>query len=161
VRLSDCPGWGRPIYAAAPGTVVKAEDGWPERDPVNLARDVAVMLKNSLTYDPKHPLDYHSLAGNYVIVETDGMFAVYAHCQNGSITVAVGEKIETGRRLAKVGHSGNSTAPHLHFQLMDNPDPWQAAGLPCCFREYEVFEDGAWRRARNEIPKSTDRIRNQ
>ena len=36
--------------------------------------------------------------------------------------VAPGERVVAGQRLAQVGHSGNSTAPHLHFQLMDGPD---------------------------------------
>ena len=36
VRLQECYGWGRPIFSATAGVVVRAEDGWPERDPVHL-----------------------------------------------------------------------------------------------------------------------------
>ncbi len=76
------------------------------------------------------------------MVESVDGYVLYAHLQNGSVRVAAGEKIVPGQHLGNVGHSGNSTAPHLHFQLMDQLDPWKANGIPCCFREYEMFKDG-------------------
>ena len=159
VRLQECYGWGRPIYSATAGVVVRAEDGWPERDPVQLARDTSVMLKNARSFKSNQAADFRPLVGNYVIVESPDGYAVYAHAQSGSIRVAPGERVVPGQPLAKVGHSGNSTAPHLHFQLMDHPDPYQAQGLPCCFRDYEVFDSGAWRPVQNGIPKATERLR--
>ncbi|MBE0685294.1 MAG: M23 family metallopeptidase, partial [Anaerolineaceae bacterium] len=84
---------------------------------------------------------------------------VYAHAQTGSIKVSPGDKVIPGQHLANVGHSGNSTAPHLHFQMMDYPDPWKAQGIPCCFRDFEVFQNGAWHPVQNGIPKATNRIR--
>jgi hypothetical protein len=42
---------------------------------------------------------------------------------------------------------------------MNHPDPRIAHGIPCCFREYEVFQDGAWHLIQNGMPKVTDRIR--
>jgi hypothetical protein len=42
---------------------------------------------------------------------------------------------------------------------MDSPDPLTARGIPCAFRAYEVWRDGAWRRVDRGIPASTDRIR--
>jgi hypothetical protein len=51
VRLQDCFGWGQSIFSPVNGTVVQAEDGWPERDPVHLARDLALVLKHGLTTD--------------------------------------------------------------------------------------------------------------
>lgn len=45
VRLQDCFGWGQPIYSSTAGVVVQAEDGWPERNPVHLARDFHILLK--------------------------------------------------------------------------------------------------------------------
>jgi len=159
VRLQDCFGWGRPIFSSSAGNVIRAEDGWPERDPVHLARDVPLMLKNARAARSTPALDLRSLSGNFVIIETSDGYTVYAHAQTGSIAVSPGDKVIPGQRLANVGHSGNSTAPHLHFQLMDHPDPWQAQGILCCFRDYEVFQDGAWHPVQNGIPKATDRIR--
>jgi hypothetical protein len=159
VRLQDCYGWGQPIYAAAAGTIVQAADGWPERDPVHPARDAALMLKNARDFNAGRVTDLRLLAGNYLIIETGDGYAVYAHAQTGSIQVSPGERVVTGQLLAKVGHSGNSTAPHLHFHLMDSPDPRKAQGILCCFRQYDVFQGGAWRPVQDGIPKATDRIR--
>jgi len=159
VRLQDCFGWGRPIFSSSAGRVVRAEDGWPERDPVHLARDVPLMLKNARTVHSTQALDLRSLSGNFIIIETSDGYAVYAHAQTGSIAVSPGDRVIPSQRLANVGHSGNSTAPHLHFQLMDHPDPWQAQGILCCFRDYEVFQNSAWHPVQNGIPKATDRIR--
>jgi Peptidase family M23 len=159
VRLQDCFGWGRPIYSATEGVVIQAADGWPERDPVHIARDLAMMLKNARAFEAKRITDLRELSGNSILVETSEGYALYAHAQNGSIKVRVGDKVVSGQELAKVGHSGNSTAPHLHFQLMDDKDPWKAQGIPCCFRDYEVFQEGAWQMVRNGIPKATDMIR--
>jgi murein DD-endopeptidase MepM/ murein hydrolase activator NlpD len=159
VPLAQCYGWGRPIYAATAGTVIQAHDGVIERDPVNLARDMANMFKNARDFNSKHIPDLHVLTGNSILVESADGYVLYAHAQNGSIRVSVGDKIVPGQQIASVGHSGNSTAPHLHFQLMDNLDPWKAKGIPCCFREYEVFKAGAWQTVENGIPTAEERIR--
>ena len=159
VRLPDCYGWGRPIFAAAAGIVVHAEDGWPERNPVHLVRDFAILLKNARTFDASRVNIFGQLAGNHIIIESGEGYAVYAHAQTGSIAVSPGERVEAGRRLASVGHSGNSTAPHLHFQLMDHEDPRRAQGILCCFRQYEVYQQGRWNPVQHGIPKAADRIR--
>jgi hypothetical protein len=158
VRLQDCFGWGQPIFSCSVGVVIRAEDGWPERNPVHVARDVTMLFKNARTFDIKQTADLRSLSGNFIIVETPDGYAVYAHAQTGSIKVSPGDKVIPGQLLAKVGHSGNSTAPHLHFHLMDHPDPRKAQGIPCCFREYEVFHEGTWHLVQNGIPEDTDRI---
>ena len=159
VRLQDCFGWGRLIFSATAGVVVQAEDGWPERDPVHPFRDLAIMLKHAWTFDVDRATDFRPLTGNYVIIESNVGYAVYAHAQTGSVKVSPGDKVVPGQPLANVGHSGNSTAPHLHFHLMDHQDPRNAQGILCCFREYEVFHGGVWHPIQNGIPKSKEKIR--
>jgi hypothetical protein len=159
IRLQDCFGWGRPIFSATSGIVVQTEDGCPERNPVHLVRDIAVMFTNAKAVNTKQIADLRMLSGNYIIIEASDGYAVYAHAQTGSIKVSTGDKVVAGQHLANVGHSGNSTAPHLHFHLMDHLDPWKAQGIPCCFRDYEVFLAGAWHLVQNGILNATDRIR--
>jgi hypothetical protein len=72
-----------------------------------------------------------SAVGNYVTLDLGRRhFALYAHLQPGSIKVKVGDEIKTGQVLGLVGNSGNSDAPHLHFQLMDDNSPLGAEGMP-------------------------------
>ena len=50
-----------------------------------------------------------------------------------SVAVRAGEVLRPGQPLGKLGNSGSSTAPHLHFQVMDRPSVLNAVGLPFVF----------------------------
>jgi hypothetical protein len=102
-------------------------------------REIGLVLKNAVTFRASKVA---ALLGNHVIVRTSEFHALYAHLAVGSVAVR-----------------DNSTAPHLHFQLMDRPDLLKAVGIPCAFREYEVLRDGRWERVERAIPLKTDRIR--
>jgi len=91
VRLQDYYGWGRPIFSATDGIVVRADDGWPERNPVHIVRDFSIRLKNARTFSSRQTEDLRVLSGNFIIIETDEGYAVYAHAQTGSILVHPGE----------------------------------------------------------------------
>jgi hypothetical protein len=146
VRLADCYGWAAPIFAPFAGTVVAARDGWPERRRLHFLRDLAIVIKNSLLFDPKRAGDLRAVLGNYIILKMRDreVFGFFAHARSGSLRVREGDEVATGAQLAEVGHSGNSSAPHLHVQLMDRADILAAQGLPCEFQGYEALHDGAW-----------------
>lgn len=151
--------WGQDIYAPCNGTVIQAKDGYEERTRTNLRRDMSNAYKNAHYFDPNKD-DVQSVAGNYIIIEhDDNVYAALCHLQTGSIQVTVGQSIKKGEVIGRVGHSGNSFAPHLHFQLMDSSDIATANGLPCAYEQYEVFRDGEWRSVTNGIPTDKDRIR--
>jgi murein DD-endopeptidase MepM/ murein hydrolase activator NlpD len=66
--------------------------------------------------------------------------------------------VKEGQELAQVGHSGNSTAPHLHFQLMNSANLMEAEGVPCCFKSYQVYSQGFFKSVENEIPGKRVRL---
>ena len=62
---------------------------------------------------------YSKSAGNYIVVaHGNGMSTVYMHCS--ALLVSVGETVEQGEKIAKVGSTGYSTGNHLHFGVIKN-----------------------------------------
>ncbi|MEW5852639.1 MAG: peptidoglycan DD-metalloendopeptidase family protein [Myxococcota bacterium] len=56
--------------------------------------------------------------GNYVRIDhADGKRTYYAHLKKNSLLVSVGDQVTCGTAIGKVGSSGNSTGPHLHFEV--------------------------------------------
>jgi hypothetical protein len=148
--------WGQPVHMPFDGEIVDARDGFSERTRVVPFREIAVAIKNSVTFDPSR---YQSLAGNFVMARTGGTFAVFAHLTTGSVRVRPGQQVGAGDLIGQVGHTGNSTAPHLHFQLMDSPDVITAHGVPCAFRRLEIERDGHWELVEGAIPRRAERVR--
>lgn len=122
---SDLNNWhfyGAEIYAAVSGRVVGVLDGLPDQPPGQLPSDATIV----------------TAGGNHVAVDIGGgRFAFYAHMIPGSIQVSEGDFVEKGQLLGRLGNSGNTDAPHLHFHIMDNPAPINSNGLPYVFKNWE------------------------
>jgi len=159
VPLNEYYCWGQNVFAPCDGIIIQAEDGYKERARTNLWSDMYNAYKNAHFFDPRKD-DIQSVAGNYIIMECgENIYAALVHLQTGSIQVSTGQSVTKGEIIGRVGHSGNSFAPHLHFQLMDSNDILTANGLPCAFEKYEVFQNGGWKKVVNGIPTDNDRIR--
>ena len=65
----------------------------------------------------------------------DGRYAMYAHLAPDSVTVHVGDRVKTGDKLGLLGNSGNTTGPHLHFQISDRPSTLAVTALPFVFEK--------------------------
>ena len=116
--------YGEPLYAVADGEVVRVK------------RDLD---DNGAGADPG-PLAWSALPGNHVVLRLDeGVFALYAHLQGTSVAVEEGQRLERGDFIGRIGNSGNVSAPHLHFHMMNGPDPNLAEGVPFAFRAFEVL----------------------
>ncbi len=159
IALKESFGWSIPFYAPIQGEVVDMADGYRERDPVHLIKDMFIVFKNAFTLSGKNNHDLIPAIGNFIILKGNDTYAFFAHARCGSIKVKVGDVVEIGQQLAEVGHSGNSTAPHLHFHLMDSSNLFNAKGINCCFREYETYTESGWKKVKQGTPKFRERIR--
>lgn len=155
-RTRDCYAWGAPVHAPLDGEVVRAVDGIPERGWIHPIREVVLAIRNGLTFRPSR---LPAILGNHVIVRSGDVYAAFVHLAPGTVAVVDGQSVGTGDVLGRIGHTGNSTSPHLHFQLMDSADPMTAQGIACAFRAYEVERNGSWVRVTNGIPGRRDRLR--
>ncbi|WBB58962.1 transglycosylase family protein [Streptomyces sp. WMMC500] len=85
-------GTGTPVKAVSSGTVVKAGNGADGG-----AYGIAVVIQHD-----------------------DGHYSQYAHLSSAS--VSVGQTVGAGEQIGLVGSTGNSTGPHLHFEVRTSPD---------------------------------------
>ena len=71
---------------------------------------------------PPEAISFDQVIGNNVVLDLGhGVFAVYAHMKHDSATVTVGQKVKKGQIIGRVGNSGNTSVPHVHFHLMRGP----------------------------------------
>jgi len=115
--------YNQDVLAVADGTVVKVLDGIPENTP-------ATGDSRAVTLNPVN------MGGNQVAIDLGGNR--YGHLITGSIRVKEGDKVKAGQLIAKLGNSGNSTAPHLHLQVSDRPDFLASEGIPYGFAQARV-----------------------
>lgn len=158
IKLKDIYCWSQPIFSPFDGEIIEVSDGLKERNPVHIIRDLFVAIKNGLFLKGNQNSDFKIALGNYIILKSEGVFSLIAHARCHSILVSTGDLVKEGQKLAEVGHSGNSTAPHLHFQLMDSADLSKARGLPCSFKGIKIRENDSWKAVDNCIPKKRERF---
>lgn len=158
-RTRGCYGWGQPVHAVREGEVTSAVDDVPERGWLHPVRESLAALRVARRVGSgRAPVDPRAVAGNHVVVRSGDVFALYAHLVPGSVAVRPGERVPLGSVIGRVGHSGNSTAPHLHFQVMDAADPQRARGIPCAFADYTVVGGADPHPVHRGIPARHERI---
>ncbi|MDQ3205788.1 MAG: M23 family metallopeptidase, partial [Pseudomonadota bacterium] len=135
--------YGEPVFAVADGTVVRAMDGLPDNIP-----------RTAAGFSTALPLTMENIAGNAITLDLgDGQFAYYAHLQAGSLLVGEGDRVKRGQALGRIGNSGDSREPHLHFQVTNAPGVLASEGLPYVIDRYRARSaDGRWEERRNELP---------
>lgn len=142
VSHSDFYAYGAPILAAADGTVAALVTGSEEAPPMlrkpgeemgaYYGRIGEQQVKNLAAGPP-------GVVGESVVIDHgNGEYSIYAHLQPGSLSVRVGQRVKAGDPLGRLGSSGNSTEPHLHFQVCDRPDAVSCAALIPNFADLDV-----------------------
>jgi len=119
------PSWGQPVLAAAAGVVVRVRDGLPDPERLDVQRDKSV---------PIH--------GNLVVLQVaEKQFLFTTQLLAGSIEVSVGQRVEAGALLGRVGSSGQllvTIEPHVAVHLQDTAEDLWGEGVPWRFRDFQV-----------------------
>jgi murein DD-endopeptidase MepM/ murein hydrolase activator NlpD len=141
-RFDDYYAYGADVLAAADGRVTSAtndqqEDSSAMQRPnetqeayfARLQKEQGARLAKGLT----------AITGNDVMIDHGkNEYSLYAHLQPGSVGVHVGDQVKAGDVIGKLGSSGNSTEPHLHFHVCDKSDPLMCAGIPVNFSNITI-----------------------
>jgi hypothetical protein len=122
-QLKSYLAYQQPILAAADGTVESTLDGLPNNP--------------DLPHPPPIP-PIEQTVGNFVILKVDGGYLLYGHLDPGSVRVTQGQQVSRGDVLGLIGTSGNSSAPHLHFQVMTSPTFFPTDSPPYVFDRFDL-----------------------
>lgn len=81
---------------------------------IDIAANKGTKIKSAITGQVKEASS-NSQYGNFIKIKKDNILTVYAHCD--TLKVSKGDKVKKGDVIATVGSTGNSTGPHLHFEI--------------------------------------------
>lgn len=118
-KLEDYEAFGADVIAPAGGVVCQI---------INGAIDIQLRERDTFMYP-----------GNMIVIDhKNGEWSVICHFKQDSIKVRLGDKIKQGDLLGFCGNTGNTSEPHIHYHLQDNPLMIRATGLPANFEKILV-----------------------
>jgi len=124
---ADHYAWDQPVLAPAPGKVLAVTSDLPDAQP-GQPPDISLLQR-----------DRRLVTGNSVVIgHGRGECSYFGHLRQGSVTVAVGEFVKRGQIIARVGNSGISQGPHLHYHLQTGPHLFVDHGLPVQFSNFII-----------------------
>lgn len=148
-RLEDHYIFNRNILAMADGKVIATGTKFPEA--LTRQKDYFInFVETARRLAPQIGI-LNTVGGNYIVIDHgNGEYAFYAHIREGHVLVKPGDQVKQGQVIGRVGNTGNSSDPHLHFHLMDSPDVLTANGLPVMFTNIPIsmtYMSGAFQEA--------------
>ena len=149
--------YGADVLAVADAKVVSVLNNLEDQVPGRLPEPSSITIE--------------TVDGNHVVLDLGGgRFAFYAHLQRNSVKVHPGDQVKKGAVLGKLGNTGNTSAPHLHFHIMNRPSPIAADGIPYVIDAFDfsgqvdiaAFDaapglTGDWGKGRSTKPEKRDR----
>jgi murein DD-endopeptidase MepM/ murein hydrolase activator NlpD len=135
--------YDQPVLAVSDAKVVSKRDGIAENIPGHFGKGkVAVAMS------------YDTIFGNMIVLDLgDGQYAYYGHLKPGSIVVKEGDRVRRGQVIARIGDTGSSFEPHLHFEITTSNSAFRGEGLPYALDGYtETTKDGAIEKRMHELP---------
>ncbi len=121
-KLEDYDVFGKEVLSPGDGTVIQVINGAIDVLPGERDRSVGV--------------------GNAIIIDhKNGEYSLLCHFKYNSIKVQVGDKVTQGEVIGLCGNTGNTTQPHIHFNLQDGPLMHKSNGLPAQFRKINVDDE--------------------
>ena len=127
LQLEDHYSWDQPVFATAGGKVAYVCADMPDMQPGQ--RPDPRMFRDDLR---------RTLGNAVAISHANGEFSYFAHLKQASIAVGEGDMIKRGTEIGRVGSSGQSPGPHLHFHLMEGPNIFIDQGLPVRFCHFSA-----------------------
>ncbi len=126
-NLDSWAGYNQNVLAVSDAQVVRVVNKFPDQVPFILPAAVGAITLEEID-------------GNHVILALpNGQFVFYAHLKPGSVTVEEGDFVTKGQVIAKLGNTGNTSAPHLHLHSMETASSLGSNGLPHVFDEYNLI----------------------
>jgi murein DD-endopeptidase MepM/ murein hydrolase activator NlpD len=123
--VRDYVDYGSKVIAVADGTVVETLSSLDDQVVGELPDPKTITIEN--------------VDGNHIVLDLGkGKYGFYAHLQKGSVLVKKGDHVKRGQALALLGNTGNTSAPHLHFHLMDGASVLGSSGLPYVIDRFSV-----------------------
>lgn len=125
-KNQDWYAFGQVLYAPGDGLVLGAVDVEPDNIRGGQSFFKSETVKTS-------PMKFY---GNYVLIDHgNGEYSLLGHLQQGSLQVKAGDRVTRGQAVARIGSSGSSNNPHVHYELRNGTD-LKAEGLPATFQNF-------------------------
>jgi hypothetical protein len=124
-RVENFLAYDQPVLAVADATVTEVLDGLDDQVPGSLPDPATITIAN--------------VDGNHIILDLGhGLYAFYAHLKKGTLRVKKGDHVKRGQALARLGNTGNTSAPHLHMQVMTTSSALASDGVPYVFKSFTL-----------------------
>jgi murein DD-endopeptidase MepM/ murein hydrolase activator NlpD len=135
--------YDQPVLAVSDAKVVSKRDGIAENIPGHFGKG---KLAVAMSYD--------TMFGNMIVLDLGGgQYAYYGHLKPGSILVKEGDRVKRGQIIARIGDTGSSFEPHLHFEITTSNSALRGEGVPYALDGYtETTKDGAIEKRMHELP---------